>query len=64
MSISSLPLSRVSFVSTLLVLAATLLEIKTRMLLPSAPPEEGGEAGVQRHGEKYGVYYLAVGQAE
>jgi len=29
-----------------LVLAATLMEIKTRMLLPSAPPEEGGEDGL------------------
>ena len=30
-----------------LVLAATLMEIKTRMLLPSPPPEEGGEAGLK-----------------
>ena len=29
-----------------LVMAATLMEVKTRMLLPSPPPEEGGEAGV------------------
>jgi segregation and condensation protein A len=29
-----------------LVLAATLMEIKTRMLLPSPPPEEGGEQGL------------------
>ncbi|MGA2266033.1 MAG: segregation/condensation protein A [Phycisphaerae bacterium] len=29
-----------------LVLAATLMEIKTRMLLPSPPPEEGGETGL------------------
>jgi len=30
-----------------LVLAATLIEIKTRMLLPSPPPEEGDAEGVQ-----------------
>ncbi len=30
-----------------LVLAATLMEIKTRMLLPTPPPAEGGEAGLQ-----------------
>ncbi|HAU37689.1 MAG TPA: segregation/condensation protein A, partial [Phycisphaerales bacterium] len=30
-----------------LVMAATLMEIKTRMLLPAPPPEEGGEAGVE-----------------
>jgi len=30
-----------------LVMAATLMEIKTRMLLPTPPPEEGGEAGVE-----------------
>jgi len=29
-----------------LVMAATLMEIKTRMLLPTPPPEEGGQAGV------------------
>lgn len=29
-----------------LVLAATLMEIKTRVLLPSPPPEEGGEGGL------------------
>ena len=29
-----------------LVMAATLMEIKTRMLLPSPPPAEGGEAGL------------------
>jgi len=29
-----------------LVMAATLIEIKTRMLLPTPPPEEGGEDGV------------------
>ena len=30
-----------------MVLAATLMEIKTRMLLPSPPPEEGGADGVE-----------------
>ena len=30
-----------------LVMAATLLEIKTRMLLPTAPPEEGGAEGLE-----------------
>ncbi|MBI5726040.1 MAG: segregation/condensation protein A [Planctomycetes bacterium] len=30
-----------------LVLAATLIEVKTRMLLPAPPPEEGGESGLQ-----------------
>jgi len=30
-----------------LVMAATLMEIKTRMLLPTAPPEEGGEEGLE-----------------
>jgi len=30
-----------------LVLAATLMEIKTRMLLPTPPPEEGGEEGLE-----------------
>ena len=30
-----------------LVLAATLMEIKTRTLLPTPPPEEGGDPGVQ-----------------
>jgi segregation and condensation protein A len=30
-----------------LVLAATLMEVKTRMLLPAASPEEGGEEAVQ-----------------
>ena len=30
-----------------LVMAATLMEIKTRMLLPTAPPEEAGEEGLE-----------------
>lgn len=30
-----------------LVMAASLMEIKTRMLLPTPPPEEGGEDGLQ-----------------
>ncbi len=30
-----------------LVMAATLMEIKTRILLPTPPPEEGGEDGLQ-----------------
>ncbi|MCE5326569.1 MAG: segregation/condensation protein A [Planctomycetaceae bacterium] len=34
-------------VGDFLVLAATLMEIKTRMLLPSPPPEEGGEEGLE-----------------
>ncbi|MCE5279325.1 MAG: segregation/condensation protein A [Planctomycetaceae bacterium] len=34
-------------VGDFLVLAATLMEIKTRMLLPAPPPEEGGEEGLE-----------------